>query len=233
VRELGRAGPFIATLITASNHHPFRSLEPALDVAGQATAQERILNTSRYTDDVVRDFVESLRGEPWFDRTLFIVSSDHGYNLGEHGGLIGAYSLYRESVWTPLVILGAHPRLPRGRHDEIVTILDIAPTVADLIGLREPVPWQGHSLLRVRADRRTSFAFRDSVLAETARWTAVRDPNDGRARLYDARRDWLQRNDLARERPGLAERLLDQADRQRRLNDYLLRHDRIWPRSPS
>jgi arylsulfatase A-like enzyme len=233
VRELGRAGPFVATLITASNHHPFRSLEPALDVAGQATVQERILNTSRYTDDVVREFVESLRDEPWFDRTLFIISSDHGYNLGEHGGLIGAYSLYRESVWTPLVILGAHPRLPRGRHDEIVTILDIAPTVADLIGLREPVPWQGHSLLRVRPDRDIGFAFRDSVLAETPRWTAVRDPNDGRARLYDARRDWLQRSDLAPERPDLAERLLEKADRGRQLNDYLLRHDRIWPRSPS
>jgi hypothetical protein len=233
VRELGRAGPFVATLITASNHHPFRSLEPALDVAGQATVQERILNTSRYTDDVVREFVESLRDEPWFDRTLFIISSDHGYNLGEHGGLIGAYSLYRESVWTPLVILGAHPRLPRGRHDEIVTILDIAPTVADLIGLREPNPWQGHSLLRVRPDRNIGFAFRDSVLAETPRWTAVRDPNDGRARLYDARRDWLQRSDLARERPDLAERLLERADKGRQLNDYLLRHDRIWPRSPS
>ena len=35
IRELGRQGPFIATLISASNHHPFRSLEPALDVAGQ------------------------------------------------------------------------------------------------------------------------------------------------------------------------------------------------------
>ena len=34
IREIGRQGPFIATLITASNHHPFRSLEPALDVAG-------------------------------------------------------------------------------------------------------------------------------------------------------------------------------------------------------
>ena len=57
MRTLGRQGPFIATLITASNHHPFRSLEPALDVAGQDDVHQRILNTTRYSDDVVRELM--------------------------------------------------------------------------------------------------------------------------------------------------------------------------------
>ena len=35
IREMGRQGPFIATLISASNHHPFRSPEPALDIVDQ------------------------------------------------------------------------------------------------------------------------------------------------------------------------------------------------------
>lgn len=233
VRMLGRQGPFIATLITASNHHPFRSLEPALDVAGQSSVHERILNTSRYTDDVVREFIESLRSEPWFDRTLFVINSDHGYNLGEHDGVIGGYTLYRESVWTPFLIVGPHPRLPAGRHDELVTMLDIAPTIADLIGLRETNPWQGHSLLAANPHRSVAFGFRDSLLVETGELSAVRDPHDGGARLYRARTDWLQRRDLARAHPALARRLLDEADRSRRFHDYLLRQGRIWPRSPS
>jgi sulfatase-like protein len=230
IREIGRQGPFLVTLISASNHHPFRSPEPALDIAGHGSARERILNTVRYTDDVVRELIEGLRGEPWFGRTLVVVNSDHGYNLGEHGGLTGAYSLYRESTWTPFLIVGPHPRLPAGRHDEVVTLLDVAPTLADLIGLREANPWQGHSLLAVRPDRPVRFGFRDSVLAEAGGWSAVTDPGDGRPRLYDARADWLQRRDVAASHPGVAERLLSEADRSRRFNDYLLRHGRVWPR---
>lgn len=233
IREMGRRGPFVASLISASNHHPFRSPEPALDVAGHRHVRERILNTERYTDDVLRELIESLRPEPWFARTLVVINSDHGYNLGEHGGLTGAYSLYRESVWTPFLIVGAHPRLPAGRHGDIVTLLDVVPTLADLIGLEEANPWHGHSLLAVRADRPVRFGFRDGVMAEAGGWSAVSDPTDGRPRLYEARTDWLQRRDLAGRHPRLARRLLDEADRDRRFNDYLLRHGRLWPADPS
>lgn len=233
IRLLGRQGPFIATLISASNHHPFRSIEPALDIAGQGSVQERILNTTRYSDDVVRELIESLRSEPWFERTLFVINSDHGYNLGEHGGMVGAYSLHRESTWIPFLIVGPHPRLPRGRHDEIVTLLDIAPTIADLIGLREANPWHGHSLLSVAPQRRVLFSFRDSMLAEAGGWSAVSDPQRGFPRLYSAGRDWLQRRDLASRRPELARRLLEEADRSRRFNDYLIRHGRVWPKGRS
>jgi arylsulfatase A-like enzyme len=233
IREMGRRGPFIASLISASNHHPFRSPEPALDVAGHGHVRQRILNTERYTDDVLRELIESLRTEPWFARTLLVINSDHGYNLGEHGGLTGAYSLYRESVWTPFLIVGPHPRLPAGRHGNIVTLLDVAPTLAELIGLREANPWHGHSLLAVRPDRPVRFGFRDGLMAEAGGWSAVSDPTDGRPRLYDARTDWLQRRDLSSRHPQLARRLLDAADRDRRFNDYLLRHGRLWPPDPS
>jgi hypothetical protein len=232
IRELGRRGPFLVTLISASNHHPFHSPEPKLDIAGQGSVRERILNTERYTDDVVRELIESLRSEPWFEHTLVVINSDHGYNLGEHGGLTGAYSLYRESVWTPFLIVGAHPRLPVGRHDRVVTLLDVAPTIADLIGLRERNPWQGHSLLSVAPDRGIRFGFRESLLAETPGWSAVTDPGDGRPRLFDSRIDWLQRRDLSAGNPGLAERMLAKADRDRRFNDYLLRHGKLWKPSP-
>ncbi len=228
IRRLGRSGrPFFATLVSVSNHTPFTSREPALDIAGSATPAERILNTTHYTDDVVREFVEGLRGEPWFARTLIVVAGDHGFNTGEHGQLPGQHNLYRESVWVPLIIAGAHPRLPAGTHDGPATLLDVAPTLADLLGLREANPWQGHSLLAVNRRGWTGFGFRDSLLADTPFWSAVRDPRDGRARLY-RRDDWLQARDLAARHPGLAERLLAAAERRRRLNDFLLRQGRIW-----
>ena len=233
IRQLGRSGrPFLATVVSVSNHTPFTSVDPATDIAGQGTAAERILNTTHYTDDVVRELVESLRGEPWFARTLIVITGDHGFNTGEHGQVPGQHNLYRESLWVPLIVAGPHPRLPLGTHEGLVSQLDLAPTLADLLGLRVANPWQGHSLLAVRGDGGLGFGFRDSLVAEGPDWTAVRDPGDGEARLYRTREDWLQEHDLARQHPGIARPLLDRAERARRLNDYLLRHDRIW-RTPS
>lgn len=234
IREMGRRGPFLASLISATNHHPFESPEPELDVAGQDDVRERIRNTTRYTDDVVREFIESLRGEPWFGHTLFVINSDHAYNLGEHGGMIGALSLYQESIWIPFLILGPHPRLPVGRHDELATLLDVAPTIADLLGLREANPWQGHSLLALRPGRRMLFAFGDSVLAQTPQWSALMDGQDGRVHLYSAGGDWLQQHDEAAANPALARSLIEEADRKRRFNDYLLHRGLLWapPGSP-
>ena len=64
IRQLGRSRrPFLASVVSVTNHTPFTSREPAFDIAGQATPQERILNTTRYTDDVVREFLRSLEDE--------------------------------------------------------------------------------------------------------------------------------------------------------------------------
>ncbi|HYD23663.1 MAG TPA: sulfatase-like hydrolase/transferase [Croceibacterium sp.] len=233
IRELGRAErPFFAAIVSVTNHTPFTSIDPAFDIAGQATPAERILNTTHYADQALGELIESLKDEAWFARTLIVVTGDHGFNVGEHGQVAGQHNLYRESVWVPLVIAGRHPRLRPGRRDEPATLLDISPTLADLLGVREANPWQGHSLLAVGDNGGVAFAFRDSMLAETPAWSAVLDPADGEPRLY-RRADWLQRQDLSRRYPAETRRLLERAERARRLHDYLLRQDRIWPSSSS
>jgi len=166
-------------------------------------------------------------------RTLIVIAGDHGFNVGEHGQVAGQHNLYRESLWVPLIVAGPHPRLPVGRHDDLAALVDIAPTLADLLGIREANPWQGHSLLASSGRGLVTFGFRESRVADTGSWSAVRDPRDGAARLYRSGDDWLQRRDLARAEPALARALLERAERARRLNDFLLRQARIWPTNPS
>ncbi len=221
IRALGRSGrPFWATIVSVTNHTPFDSPEPRF--GGGRSAGERILATTRYTDDVVGEFLASIAAEPWFARTILVVAGDHGFNTGEHGEIAGAHNLYRESVWVPLIIAGTHPGLPRGMHDVPASLLDVAPTIADLLGLREANPWQGHSLLAVNGDGRLAFGFGGSLLADAGGWAAIRD-RDGRVRLY---RDWLQQRPI--DDPARAHRMLDSAERAQRLHDHLLRADRIW-----
>lgn len=229
IRELGAAGPFLATIVSVSNHTPFRSREPGFDMAGQGSPQERILNTTRYTDDVLREFVEALRREPWFGRTLLVIVGDHGFNMGEHDGRPGQQNLYRESTWVPLMIAAPHPRLPAGRHEAPAGMIDIAPTIADLLGIREPNPWQGHSLAAASGPRALTARNRTMLAADTPAWSLVTDPLDGRLRLFDSRSDWRQSRDLAAAHPQFAAALAARARESAELNDHLLREGRIWP----
>ena len=228
IRELGATGrPFLASVVSVANHTPFTVPEPAFGSVGHTLPQQRILDTTRYTDDVLREFIEAFEGEPWFARTIVVIYGDHGFNLGEHGGTPGEVNLYREGIWVPLVIAGAHPRLPRGMNAEPASLLDIAPTLADLLGIREANPWQGHSLLAAEPRRSFNFVTRDIVLAEDGGRTLVTDPVSGTARVYDRDRDWLQQRPLAvatAQRDALARPATDAAG----LNDFVLRGNLVW-----
>jgi arylsulfatase A-like enzyme len=228
LRELGASGrPFLFTIVSVSNHTPFYSRESRFDIAGRATARERILNTTRYTDDVVRELLESLAKEAWFDRTVVVIFGDHGFNLGEHGGTPGELNLYRESVWVPLIFVAPDGQLPGGSIAEPASLLDVAPTVADLLGIREANPWQGHSLISARADRSFGFVAHDTLLAEAGDRTLLTDPSTGQQRAYARADDWLQRRPL-RGREEDRAILLQRASGAARLNDFLLRRDRVW-----
>jgi hypothetical protein len=230
IRELGRGPrPFIAAVTSISNHYPFRSREPQFNIDPPDRPREAIRNTMRYTDDVVRDFVELLQNEPWFARTLIVVVGDHGYNLGEHGAG-GISTGWRESVWVPLVIHGAHPRLPRGGHDGLATLLDVAPTISDLLGIREPNPWMGSSLVVQRPESRTFALIRRSsaTWGEQGRFSMVVDPVNGRARLFDVLQDPLQRKDISAQHRDVVTALQRIAEDERDLTNYLLETNRVW-----
>jgi arylsulfatase A-like enzyme len=231
IHQIGASGrPFFATVVSISNHYPFRSREPALDLNDGRTPAEAIRNTMHYTDDVVREFVGRLSREPWWSHTLLVLVGDHGYNLGEHDGTPGQRGGWRESIWVPLLIAGPHPRLPRGPHHEVASLLDVAPTVADLLGIHDPTAWLGRSLLRPPAgEAMVTLARGEAVFAETSRWSLVKDPLTGQPHLYDPAADPLQRNDLAGRYPAEAARLLGLIEDEQTLGDYLVERNRIWP----
>lgn len=231
IRALGRSGrPFFASVVSVSNHTPFKPPEPGFETEKHAIRHGPNLATTRYTDDVVREFLDSLRGEPWLDDTLLVIVGDHGFNLGEHETPTGRISLYHESVWVPIIIAGYHPRLAPGRRDGVATLLDVAPTLADLLGVREPVAWQGRSLVREGKPASLAFTVQGWKFAEDERWTMVQAPGDPHPRLFERNSDWSQYFDRAADHPSVAAALAERAERARRLNDYLLRHDRIAPR---
>jgi hypothetical protein len=235
IRELGRGPqPFMVTLISISNHLPFRARrmgpgEERFDLDPERPPTSGIRNTMRYTDDVVRELLTTLAPEPWFAHTLIVITGDHGYDLGEHG-TPGQASGWREAVWVPLVIHGAHPRLPPGEHDEPASLLDIAPTVADLLGIREPTAWMGSSLaLAGHTGSPFAFSRMGTLFGEDGRFSMVVDPWTGEPGLFDAVEDPLERRNVAALHPDVVRALVRQAEGEARLLDYLVETDRVRP----
>lgn len=79
------------------------------------------------------------------ESTTVVVLGDHGEAFGEHGMRAHATSVYEEQVHTMLVV--APPHAPRGTVNPVLgSMVDVAPTLLDLVGLASPAGWQGHSL---------------------------------------------------------------------------------------
>lgn len=78
------------------------------------------------------------------DNTIIVFAGDNGLAVGQHG-LMGKQNMYEHSVRVPLVMAG--PGIPAGaRSDALCYLLDIFPTLTDLVDLPTPATVEGHSL---------------------------------------------------------------------------------------
>lgn len=103
----------------------------------------------RYLDSQIRDLLDQFRTREILDRTVVIITSDHGENIGDHHLMDHQFCVYDTLLHVPLIIRYP-PRFPAGqRVRDIVQTTQIFPTLLDVIGLdwegRDEL--QGHSLL--------------------------------------------------------------------------------------
>ncbi len=131
------------------------SVAPLLDVFyGRAEIAEGDLRHVRdlyqeslsFVDSQVGRMVDWLRSEGRLDRTLLIVTADHGEAFGEHGDILHGTSLYDEQIRVPLVVrFPDGVEITRRSQDDPVELIDVVPTIFDVVGLpTDGLP--GHSL---------------------------------------------------------------------------------------
>jgi len=108
-----------------------------------------------YEDRVLGDFLAFLERRQLLQKALIVFTSDHGEGLGEHGESTHGYFIYQSTLHVPLIFhWPAGPRrLAQDRADEPVSLLDVAPTILDAIGLPRPRGMQGHSLMEAGSEQ--------------------------------------------------------------------------------
>lgn len=102
-----------------------------------------------YLDHMFGDLINYLEKKGILDNTIFIITSDHGENFGEHGLAVHPLCVYDSLLHIPLII--SHPKLvPKGRRiSSLVSTVDILPTLTEMLGIKFNEPIQGKSLYPV------------------------------------------------------------------------------------
>jgi arylsulfatase A-like enzyme len=106
----------------------------------------------RAMDARLSDFLAAFRAAGLDRSAILVLTSDHGEEFLEHGGTRHGPRLYEEILQVPLLV-----RLPGGaaaaRRPELARLLDLTPTLLELLGLPVPDHVQGEPLLSRRAAR--------------------------------------------------------------------------------
>ena len=100
-----------------------------------------------HLDDRIGDITAGLKERGEYDNTLIVFAGDNGLAVGQHG-LFGKQNLYDHSVRVPLILCG--PGVPENRRSSAyVFLMDIFPTLCDLIGAETPDSVESTSFMRV------------------------------------------------------------------------------------
>jgi arylsulfatase A-like enzyme len=99
-------------------------------------------------DDMVGRVIQALKDGGLYENTIIIYTSDHGEHLFEHG-LMGKHNMYEDAVNVPFII--SYPKLFKENtiNNTNISLVDLMPTLAELIGGKTPTTAQGISLVDI------------------------------------------------------------------------------------
>jgi hypothetical protein len=180
---------------------PYRSRYPGRPYDGAIAA----------ADEIIGRFLAFLRQRDLYDRGVIVLLSDHGEGLGDHGEEEHGIFLYREAIHVPLFV--KLPGRPSGRRvDSAVSLVDVFPTIAALLGERAPEGLAGESLFarasggpvgrRVYSETlypRLHFGWSDLASLTDDRYQYIAAPEP---ELYEWREDPSERKNLAPATPA-------------------------------
>jgi hypothetical protein len=170
-----------------------------------------------FTDSEVGRLVETIHARWPDERTLLVVTSDHGESRGEHGEITHAFTVYDATQQVPLLMSG--PGLPQGKVvDAVVRVSDVAPTILGFAGLA-PLPATDGTDLRAMLSAEGDeggLAYVETLATQlelgwspllgvrSSRFKYIRAP---RPELYDLGEDPGETRNLAGEAPEVVARL--------------------------
>ncbi|MEN6560801.1 MAG: sulfatase-like hydrolase/transferase [Acidobacteriota bacterium] len=198
----GRREPWFLWAHFYDPHDPYDPPEPYRSRFKDAPYDGEVA----YVDATIGRLLARLRDLGLQGRTVIVLTGDHGESLGDHGELTHGFLACNSTLWVPLVI--AAPAVRPGRTGEVVSHIDVFPTVCDLLAIPKPAGLEGRSLAPALAGRKLAPApvYFECLSPYYGRgWAPLRGFLDGRMKfvdspvpeLYDLRGDFGEARNLA------------------------------------
>lgn len=140
-------------------------LQTASQIAGFDALRRNQLQSMQAVDEGIAAVIQTLQAMGQLDNTYVIFLSDNGLKMGQHRFGISKGAPYEEDVRVPLIVRG--PGVPAGVvRAELGSLVDIAPTLADLAGATLTVAADGRSLAPLLASDQPPAVWREVLLLE-------------------------------------------------------------------
>lgn len=191
-----------------------------------AEIRQRYAQEVAFVDQEIGALMTRLEATGRLDRTLLVFTSDHGEGLGDHDHVGHISQLYDTLIRVPLILV--YPgHIPAGVViDDTVSLVDVAPTVAELVGLRLETDLRGSSVVPllmggqmpdrpVIAETYRPEAYSDKLAIISSGFKYIWSRRDHEwVELYNLAEDPDEHRDLARQRPELVAEMREALDRE-------------------
>jgi arylsulfatase A-like enzyme len=199
--------PFMVMMWTMMTHYPYFLPGPETDYGVKDEYFNRYLNALHHGDYCFGKIMHALEERRLAESTLVVVVGDHGEAFGRHEQLTHASKIYEENLHVPLLLI--NPQLFKGEEASVLGgVMDITPTVMDLLQLPSAGDWQGRSLFSQDRSPRVYF-----FAPWSEHWFGYREggrkylfnATANRYEVYDLQQDPQETTNLAEQSPEVIE----------------------------
>ena len=151
------------------------------------------LASTSYSDTQMGRVIDALDASPYRDNTVVVLMSDHGYHVGEKQHWQKG-TLWEEATNSLLMFRVPGVTTPKQTCSRPVSLLDVYPTLVELVGLPRPAHLDGVSLVPLLKDPSAGreqpvlIAYQNHLAVRTDRYRYIRY-GDGSEELYDRQAD--------------------------------------------
>ena len=137
--------PFFMHVMTTSNHRPFTYPDNRIDMPSGHRQ-----GAVKYTDYAIGEFIENAKTKPWFNDTLFVVVADHCASVA------GKTELPVDKYHIPMIFY-APALIKPGKFERLVSQIDIAPTLLDVMGYKGRELFYGQNMFAAKQTKPRAF----------------------------------------------------------------------------
>lgn len=169
-------------------HYPYRPPAPYSDEYKDRLYDGEIA----FADAQVGRLISFLKSKNLYQNTIIVLSGDHGESLGEHGEKTHGFFIYNATLHVPVMI-----HLPGGSSSsspkvlpEVVSLVDLMPTVLNALKITVPAQVQGHSVLSLmtpKADESSRSIYAETFLPRLHfNWSELRSVETDKYQFIEA-----------------------------------------------